>query len=1041
MRYPIYSMIVFLVAISSWGQAIEPMSLAGEWSFRLDPKNEGIDAKWFDAAFPETVKLPGSMDENGKGTPVTKMRVEYLTRLYECVGPAWYQKEVTVPQEWAGKRIVLFLERCHWETQVWVDGKLMGMEDSLCTPHVHDLSTTLTPGPHKIALRIDNSVKYTVGLNAHSITEHTQTNWNGVVGRIELQATDPVWIESTQVFPKVADKSALIRVKIANMLKDTSKGRVTAAACGKKAEKAFAAKPGETSEIEIPLVLGDEARLWDEFSPNLIDLSVSLKASASGKSFTDTRSLKFGLREVGKVGTQFAINGRPTFLRGNLECCIFPLTGYPPTDVNHWLRIFRTAREYGLNHIRFHSWCPPESAFCAADQLGLTFHIETPVWTELGTDQALDDYVYAESDRILEAYGNHPSFCMMAVGNEPSGPNKDAFLSKIVAYWKQKDSRRAYTTCAGWPELPGSDYHVLHARNGKPIRLHGGGPLGPTTAFDYSENIAGCDVPIVAHELGQWCVYPNYDEIAKYTGTLRARNFESFRDSLAAHHMAGMDKAFSKASGMLQLLLYKADMEAVLRTKGAGGYQLLALQDFPGQGSALEGFVDAFWDSKGYVTPEQFREFCSETVPLARLEKFTFTTDEIMRTRIDIAHFGKEPLKDVVARWVITRGDGGEVDSGEWKVSEIPIGNGTVLGNIAFNLNGIDAPGKFNLTVSLKDTPFKNHWNFWVYPAKVETSVPDDILIATDLDEKVEKTLKKGGKVLLLPTYLAPAKSVKSAFESIFWNTQWFPGQNRQLGILCEPVQAALSQFPNDGYTDWQWWDLLNGSRVLRLDDFPPDFEPLVRVIDDWNRNCRLGVLFEATVGSGRLLVCTLDIQSDLDKRPAAAALRRSLIGYMDRDAFAPKYEIDLETLRPLFQKPAMSVVRVDSQARGYEGENAVDGNPATIWHTPWEKNPAPYPHELVMKLRDPLKIKGMTLVPRQDIANAFINEYEVYVSKDGKDWGKPAAQGNLKKDAQTKEIAFDKARTGQYIKFIAKSGHDGQCFCAIAELEPVSGK
>ena len=483
-----------------------------------------------------------------------------------------------------------------------MDGVFVGIRDSLCVPHIYDLSPVLSSGEHQITLRIDNSIRYAVGNNAHSVTEHTQTNWNGVIGRVELQACDPVWIDSVQVFPKIADKSITVRVGVGNNLSRSVRCRIMVSVLGKKEEFTRDILPGETATDEVTLALGPDMPLWDEFSPRLTDLEVSLRTFGR-KIFRGSQVLQVGFREMGRSGTQFSVNGRPTFLRGNLECCIFPRTGYPPMDEDYWLSIFRLTREYGFNHVRFHSWCPPEAAFRAADQLGLMLHVETPVWTELGTDPVLDQFVYAEGDRILQTYGNHPSFCMLAVGNEPSGPNKDRFLKKIVAYWQAKDPRRAYTTCAGWPELPGSDYHVLPSRDGKPIRLHGG-PLGPTTAFDYARNIEGCEVPIVAHELGQWCVYPCYDEIAKYTGLLRARNLETFRDALAAHHMAGMDRVFSRASGMLQLFLYKADIEAMLRTRGIGGFQLLSLQDFPGQGSALVGFLDAFWDTKGYVTPE-----------------------------------------------------------------------------------------------------------------------------------------------------------------------------------------------------------------------------------------------------------------------------------------------------------------------------------------------------------------------------------------------------------------------------------------------------
>ena len=110
-------------------------------------------------------------------------------------------------------------------------------------------------------------------------------------------------------------------------------------------------------------------------------------------------------------------------------------------------------------------------------------------------------------------------------------------------------------------------------------------------------------MPAVVHEMGQWCVYPNFDEVRKYTGPLKPKNFDIFHDSLAEHGMLDQWRDFLRASGKLQALCYKEEIEAALRTPGIGGFELLDLHDFPGQGTALVGVLDPFWESKGYITP------------------------------------------------------------------------------------------------------------------------------------------------------------------------------------------------------------------------------------------------------------------------------------------------------------------------------------------------------------------------------------------------------------------------------------------------------
>ncbi len=1010
--------------------------MSGEWDFKLDPKNDGLTEQWQSARFTETIKLPGSTNEHAMGTPAPDRQISFLSQHYEYVGPVWYERTVTIPEEWAGKHITLFLERCHWESQVWVDQQHMGMQDSLCVPHIYDLSAMLTPGEHRLTLRIDNTVKYKVGMNAHSITEHTQTNWNGVIGRMELRAQDPVWIDSMQVFPRLCEKRVDVHLLIKNKLNEPVKGRINVS-LGALSKTALAElKEDNTTPVEFSFPVEPDAKTWDEFSPALTELRAEVKTRVNGMNLRDTQTLRFGLREITRQGTRFLVNGRPTLMRGNLECCIFPQTGYPAMQTDEWLRMFRIMRAYGLNHVRFHSWCPPAAAFEAADQLGLMLHIETPVWTELGSDPKLDEFIYKESGRILAAYGNHPSFCMLAVGNEPSGKHKNEFLAKIVEYWQKKDSRRLYTTCAGWPELPGSDYHVVHERDRKPYRLHNG-PLGPTTAFDYSEILKGADAPVIAHELGQWCVYPTYAEIPRYAGALRPRNLEIFRESLKAHGMLDQADAFSKASGALQTLLYKADIEAVLRSQGTGGYQLLSLQDFPGQGSALVGFLDATWENKGYVAPEAFREFCSETVPLLRLEKFVWTTDETLHACAEVAHFGPAPLSQATPAWSITYGNGREAASGAWPARDIPLGNGIALGEIHLDLKTIQAPAKLTLTISLNDTPYHNHWDVWVYPPAAEHQRPDNVLIAREFDDRVEKALNAGGRVIVFPSMPSKA-AVPSAFESIFWNTQWFPGQRRQLGILCDPAHPLLKLFPNDGHTDWQWWSLLNGSTVLNLDSLSSELRPVVQIVDDWNKNRKLGAVFEANIGKGKLLVCSLGDINAPAKDPAEYWFIESLLNYAQSEAFTPATALEFAALKTFFEKPAISLLKVDSEERGYAGANALDGDPGTLWHTPWEGDAPNYPHEIQFKLSKPAKIQGIRLLPRQDVANGFISKYKVYAGNDGKKWGRPVAQGTLEKTASPKEIHFNRPQETQCLRFIAVSGFDSQPFCALAEIEPI---
>ena len=994
------------------------ISLAGQWKFDLDPKNAGINEGWFGKSLPETVKLPGSTDENRKGTPNTRPPdLQHLSRLYEYSGPAWYQREITIPRKWAGRRVTLFLERCHWETQVWLDGKPCGMQDSLCVPHVHELGTNLQPGTHRLTIRVDNSMKYNVGNWAHSITEETQTNWNGIIGRIELRATPTSYIENVQVYPESGSirANAKVRGLLSTIRFDVHhNGELTASKTVK----------GTEAVIPIP-----NPKLWDEFSPNLYTLTTHMSHSS--------HTTHFAMRDFRVQDKRLVLNGRRIFLRGTLECCIFPKTSYPPTDVDSWLRILKICKSYGLNHMRFHSWCPPEAAFEAADRMGFLLHVELPQWVgDVGKDKPRDDFIIEEMLRVLDTYGNHPSFGMLCMGNELRGD--ESFLQTLVVLGQKYDPRHLYTPSTTWTQGEHDDYIVSGY-----VVSGGRGLHGPTTDTDFSTSDAQFTVPDITHEVGQWSVFPNLAEMTKYTGVARPRNFELIRDMLSERGILDQAPAFTQASGKLSAALYKEDMEVLLRTPGHGGFQLLDLHDFPGQGTALVGMLDAFWDSKGIIKPEEWRGFCGPIVPLLRMSKRAWTTDETFTAKVQVAHFGPKDI-NAVPVWTITYTDGRKVASGTLPAKRLSTGDLHDLGDITASLATVAAPAKLTVTVSLKGTGASNSWSIWVYSPREDIIQPADVTVTRSVDQAMSR-LKEGEKVLLLPTKPFLKNPGMGSFTPVFWSPILFKREARKgVGILCDPRHSALAEFPTDFYADWQWYDLLEGSWNMNLDGTPPGFCPVVQVIDNFIKCHKLGNLIEARVGNGRLMACTMNLAGDLNDRPAARQMLRSILDYMGSEAFQPKQELSLEDLNTFLgddrhttlQLLGATVVKADSEEPDYPASNAIDGDPDTFWHTAYSNGEAPYPHEIQIDLQKPVEITGFKYLPRQDMQNGWFTDYESYVSEDGKDWGAPAAKGVFPADPAEKTVRFDKPRTGRFIRLVALKGLNDQPWCGIAELD-----
>jgi hypothetical protein len=920
MKKKCFLILSLLICIWSSSQSLRGengiIPLDGIWKFKLDPFFTGISSNGVQLMpqLPEEITLPGSTDQAGKGLKTQDMTSIRLTRMFEYKGAAWYEKEIFIPNNWKNKDVRLFLERAHWETSVWVNNKPAGKQESLSVPHVYDIAALLQPGKkNSIRIRVDNNLIYNIEYS-HAVSAETQTNWNGIIGKIELQAFDKIHIEDIQVYPKIAKKAANVQITILNKLKKPVQGTLhfsgntTNTKITQKVPVHAIDFSGSDSLIVVSadLPLGANILTWDEFDPALYQVSVSLEAEQSGVKNKDTRSVSFGMRELSTEGTRFTINGLQTFIRGTVNCAEFPLTGYPEMEVDQWLRIFKTCKEYGLNLMRFHSWCPPEAAFEAADKLGMYLQVENSDWRfTIGKDSATNKFLLEDADRILKTYGNHPSFLMFCEGNELVGPTVNKFLSELVTRWKN-DPRHLYTSASAYPIVPENQYNVFYGA--RPQRwkegLKGRFNVQPlNTNYDYSDYVAKFKVPMITHEIGQWCVYPDFNEIGKYRGVLKPFNYELFRELLRDHNMIDQANLFFMASGKFQVIQKKEEIESYLRTPGFGGYHLLQLNDFPGQGTAPVGVVDIFWDPKPYVTAKEFSKFQASRVPLMRTSSLTWTNDQEFTADIEFANFGAGPISNASVNWSLNHEDGTVYKKGSFKKTAIPLGSPVKLGKVAIALNNVKSASRLIFSVEVAGTPYSNQWNIWVYPKTLPSIELNGVFIATEWNDQVKSHLQQGGKVLLLADTSKINSSAEPVFSGISWNTVWSGMPPNLLGVLCDPKIPALKYFPTENHSNWQWWDVVRNSKPVVLDHTPVSFRPLIQMIPDWNKPNKVGLVFEAKVGKGSLLISAIDLRNNMEKRPVARQLLHSLKLYIDSEDFAPSEELMMDEVDKIFKK------------------------------------------------------------------------------------------------------------------------------------------
>ena len=836
----------------------QSLSLAGEWKVTLG------DAKEVKRAM-----LPGTIDTNHLGfAPSDTTETTHLTRLYAYKGKATYSRTIEIPRQWKKGAVELFLERTK-PTWVYLDGKLVDSCNYISTPQRYILPR-LKSGKHQLDIVVDNSrgVPEQVYGSSHAYTEDTQTNWNGIIGEIKLGV-------------RSGELGVLRGRAVSPMDMEKYQGRLT-----------------PNSRLQTP---------------------------------------NFEIR-----GAHFYADGHPVFLRGKHDAAVWPLTGHVDMTVEGWMKYLGTCKAYGINHVRFHSWCPPEAAFVAADKLGIYLQPELPFWGSFDDkDEVLMKFLHQEGENILREYGHHPSFRMMALGNELWGsidkmkefvddfrkiaPDKYYTFGSnyYLGYQGVKEGMDYFTTCRiggeGWGK------YNTHTRGSFSFAdAYDGGMINhfhPNTTMNFDE---ACDkwaspqpwqkkdgkagIPIISHETGQFQTYPDYREIKKYTGVLYPYNFEIFRRRLAAAGMLSQADDFHKASGLWSVKLYKADIEMDLRTKNMAGFQLLDIQDYPGQGSAFVGILDAFMESKGITTPEEWRQWCSPIVPLIETDKLCYEAGETFKGKVLIANYGATSLRGKKMTWRISS-DEPSFNEDEGKINIFTYNEGLLdAGELNLELHA-DKPAKVNLTLSIDGTEARNSYELWVYPRK--TVDKKNVVIAKDLTPDVVASLEKGAKVLWMPDSLP--YTVGGLFQTDYWNYRMFkticennkkavsPGT---LGILTRPEHPIFKGFPTEMHTNWQWFPVIKESHPLVLDNFAKDYLPIVQVIDNIERNHKLGLVMEWKVGAGKLLVCMSDLEK-ASQYPEGRAFYQSVLSYMRSSDFNPQSEITIpDLMKTLKEEP-----------------------------------------------------------------------------------------------------------------------------------------
>ena len=883
----------------------------------------------------------------------------------------------------AGKRSFLLAERAR-VLRLLIDGKEAApcRPASISSPWRFEV-TGLPEGEHEVSLLSDNSypgLPHDAILYSSAATDETQTNWNGILGEFGIKIEEPVFIRGIFVYPM--GEGLTVRAEIDGDRPWRGKLRLRSAALAEDVELETEGKAG-ISRIELAgLPLRPGVRRWDEEEGNLYELTAELAAeekpgtfgscdsaaaqgtfpdgpkvfdagSFSGCSetsdqvssigyaktaggcssalrFCSAETVTFGIRFFGDNGRgRLALNGRTVFLRGEANCAVFPETGHPPVKVEEWEDILRRYRAYGVNCMRFHSHCPPEAAFTAADRLGMLMQPELSHWNPRDAFESEESFSYyrEELEGILRMLANHPSFVMLTFGNElQAGEEGHQRMRELLGLARELDPTRLYANASN-PHYGSlgcdleSDFYTAQSWHELELRGCFAGMKGyineeyPGARHHYDKAIQKLreeyEKPVFGFEVGQFEVLPDFRELEEFRGVTMPVNYELIRERVRERGLEDVWERYVEATGELSRICYREEVEAALRTAGLSGISLLGLQDFPGQGTALVGMMNSHLEPKpcDFARPERFRSFFRESLPLVLLEKYTYVRGERLQADIVMANYGKGAIDGSASYWFnLKEQDGRSEERLRGSLGEVhcPQGENTRIGRLDVLLDFGERAVRLDLTVTV--CGIGNTWPLWVYPAAEVGSEPggadsfgappcNTVYETESFDEETREILRAGGTV-----YLAPPsdqehlpRSIRGQFTTDFWSVGTFSSQEGGMGHLIDKDHPIFKNFPTESHTNWQWWAMA-GQRAVIL---PRPVKCIVAVMDSYAFLRPMAQLLEFRCGGGKVLFSSMGLRN-LRQYPEAAALQAAIDTYLVSGEFEPAQELTPEELEEM---------------------------------------------------------------------------------------------------------------------------------------------
>ncbi|KAF1301881.1 discoidin domain-containing protein [Enterococcus sp. JM9B] len=985
---------------------MENISLHGAWNYRIDQYDIGIQKKWYQEKFcSKNFNIPGTTNSNQVGDILddngqffTKDSVAGLRESFSYSGVLWLQKEIRLPDKFQKKSLQLFIERTLGSSMVWIDSHFFGEIYSLSTPHIHKLGLIRNQenGQFTVTIRLDNRDKMNIGERASAFSNDTQGFWNGIIGdfyfmkeNFEDRVVDLRFIEKNSVLVIDIQNNHKISEILDIAIRDKYRNRI-----GYSVIKKY----DYTSKSTLWLKLM-KSEVWTEFTPNYYDINVLFREGQIKK--------RIGLVDLEIKNNRIYNHGKKIFLRGNLDCGVFPETGYPSMDEKDWEKILLNVKRFGFNHVRYHSWCPPEVAFRVADRLGIYLMIEGPFWLDSWFDNSVGDFaehysfIKDECLAIIREYGHHPSFCFFAIGNELAGDF--AFLASILKNNLFKSHQILTTITANTTNLKREFYEdaddfyvgVEHCQKG----LRGNRFLDEivmTTNFNYDENALVVPKPIITHEIGQYASFPSLKEISKFNGYMIPINLISIQNELKRKDLLDRNEEYTYYSGMLAKECYKAEIEAAVRTNNFSGFQLLGLQDYPGQNTAAIGMVDSHWEEKGFCSSDEFCEFNQEIIPIVELKKKSFCINEILEYTIGVRNsLPFDITKDTEFSYTLSLGE--NLVANKRSIAEIETGAYKLVEQGYINLSSFYKHGNIevclDLIIEIKGRTYRNQWSIWIFSKNEEIILRENLIVEDDwLSPTIEEALKNGKNCIVS---LNPAKHsdiFPGNYFPVFWSPVFFESKD-SCGMIIDDTHPLFNYFPTNKYLSTQWKNLLENSIC-----FPAHVEKgVTELIPNFFVNERRANIEEYKIKNGNLFIHGFNLENcdSIEER----AFRNAIKKYVSSNEFNPiekRSFTEVQEMFPILSNTITSDKDIAYRCKAWSdnekskrmgADKANDGNPFTYWSTAAQTDN----HWWCIDFGSAKDISQLIIEP----LNYENVDFSILLSNDGENWRNAGKSGS----------------------------------------------